>query len=448
MATSLPRQLNPDTGEWEVVGNQINLSDQGGYQPGAPTEFGAGSTTQPASGNAPLPPPITTAPAPPNTGTYNPNQDFITGNLHPQETMPTENTTAQPSVVKVDPTTDTTKPTALPADLSYNMTRDDQERWVKQYLSAHGGDPNKSPYWMGKLALGWDIPYFMTKLANDESIPGAQWAIDAAKAPTTTLAPIAPPNLTAAGPTINISAGPADSNLDPAGNWNNGETDPYAELGGGVRLASGLWVPKGSALANGPLWNGGKTNTTTTTTTGNTNTTYQQAIQNLLNTPTKVDPTELMNSSENQAFGLAAQRAEERQRAQIAERNAANGLDASGGQENAFAGLRQSRGEQETQFVGQLAITRMQQQREDIVKGIEFAMADQQFDKAQALKEKLAQLDASLRTKQMELQAAAESAKLTESGRQYNLGLGFSYTELQARQQQAAMDAILRGVSA
>lgn len=53
------------------------------------------------------------------------------------------------------------------------------------------------------------------------------------------------------------------------------DVDPFAAIGGGVRLADGGWVPKDHPLASGPKWQGGAT----TTTSGGTTTTGPQAPQ-------------------------------------------------------------------------------------------------------------------------------------------------------------------------
>jgi len=156
-------------------------------------------------------------------------------------------------------------------------------------------------------------------------------------------------------------------------------------------------------------------------------------IMRLLATPTDVDEAALMASPENRAFQLAAQRAEERSRAQMAERAASTGLSASGAFETGLAGLRQQRGESESQWLGQLAITKMQQQREDIRSGIEYAMANSQFDQAQALQRQLALLDAAIQREQTAQQAATANADRSEDARQFDDTQWFRWQELLAR---------------
>jgi hypothetical protein len=161
---------------------------------------------------------------------------------------------------------------------------------------------------------------------------------------------------------------------------------------------------------------------------------YREAIAKLLNTPQTVDPQTLYNSPENSAFRLSAQRSEERQREQLAERAAADGYSGSGGFESGLSSLRQNRGEAESQFLGQLAMAQMMRNREDLQFGIQTAMADGQFEAAQALQKQLAELDASLRRMALE-----------QDMNQFNLSLGFNYAQLEALLNQRATEALLGG---
>jgi len=170
----------------------------------------------------------------------------------------------------------------------------------------------------------------------------------------------------------------------------------------------------------------------------------EKAILELLNTSRTVDPQELAGSPENAAYNLASQRAAERDRAALAERASAQGFSGSGGFETGLQGINQQRGEGEAAFLGQLAVTRMQQQREDIKSGIQYAMASSQFDKAQALQDRLAQLDAAIRREQIASQQSIANANLTEQGRQFDLDLGYRYTGLEQNANQAALLAMLK----
>lgn len=162
------------------------------------------------------------------------------------------------------------------------------------------------------------------------------------------------------------------------------------------------------------------------------------AIRALLGTPQTVDQEALYRSPEASAMRLQAQRAEERQRAQLAERDAAQGFSASGGFEGALAGLRQQRGESESGFMGQLAMRRMEDNKERLMEGIRFAMNQNQFELAQKLSRELANLNASIERARLQTQASVAGNDLSERARQFNLGLGFNYDDLETRANQAA----------
>lgn len=158
----------------------------------------------------------------------------------------------------------------------------------------------------------------------------------------------------------------------------------------------------------------------------------QQAILALLNTPQTVDADSLRKSPEFRAKALGEQRAEERQRAQLAEEAAGGGWSASGGFNTRLAGLRQQRGENESDFLGQLAVSKMQENRERLLAGIQAATQIGQFDQAQALQLELANLDAAIRRE-----------TLAQQGSQFGQQLGFNYTALQENANQAATRALL-----
>jgi hypothetical protein len=159
---------------------------------------------------------------------------------------------------------------------------------------------------------------------------------------------------------------------------------------------------------------------------------YRDAIMKLLNTPQDVDPATLAKTPENRSYRLAAQRAEERQTAQLAEQAAGQGWSGSGGFETQRQGIRQARGEGEAAFLGQLATTIMERNRQSLIQGIQFAISDGQFDKAQQMQAQLANLDAMM-----------QQARLAEQGREFDLGLGFDYTQLGVNANQAAANAAL-----
>jgi hypothetical protein len=159
-------------------------------------------------------------------------------------------------------------------------------------------------------------------------------------------------------------------------------------------------------------------------------------------------PQELMDSPENQAYRLAAQRAEERQRAELAEDAAFQGYDNTGFFDTELQGIRQQRGEGEAGFLGELAVSRMQAQREDLQFAIAQAQQAGQFDLAQQLQREAMSLDAAIRREQMastERMTANDLAlreflgragidldrlRLGEDSRQFNYGYGLDAARL------------------
>ena len=230
--------------------------------------------------------------------------------------------------------------------------------------------------------------------------------------------------------------------------------DPFASMGGGV-WANGGWLPKAMADQYGITDQRGTstdtTSSTTTATSGSSDPTLaaasRQAILDLLNTkpPTAA---ELQASPENQAYQLQSQRAAERERGELAERAAFEGFGDTGFFDTEVSGINQRRAEGEAGFMGQLAITRMQAQREDLQFAIAQAQQSGQFDLAQQLDRERMALDAAIQREQMassEKMAANDLAlreflgkagidldrlRLGEDQRQFNYNLGFQYANL------------------
>lgn len=206
--------------------------------------------------------------------------------------------------------------------------------------------------------------------------------------------------------------------------------DPFAAMGGGVQLPGGGWVPANHPSAQGiaptqatatpaapaPAGPAGQTQATPQT----IQQAYQNALQGVL-TPAPITPESLRASPEARAQRLAGQRAEERQRGQLAERAAFQGFSDSGAMDTKLAGIRQQRAEGETGFIGQLAMARMEQQREELMAGIQFAQQAGQFAQAQALQRELATLNAAIQREGI------------QTGRSNVLDqLGYNYANLEA----------------
>jgi len=230
----------------------------------------------------------------------------------------------------------------------------------------------------------------------------------------------------------------------------DGGTVDQAAAGGGAAPANSWTDPTSGGGAGtyggGAAGAGGATGTGLSTSTYSTDPALEaatrEAILNKLNTP-EVNAESLRNSPQFQAVQLAGQRAEERQRAQMAERASKDGWNDSGGFEGEINGLQQARGEFEASELGNLAQSEVEARRAEISQGIQFAMASGQFDKAQMLQKELANLDASLRREGMSQQNSQFFSDLNERARQSNNNLGFNYTDLQARMNR---DAVIAGL--
>lgn len=155
-------------------------------------------------------------------------------------------------------------------------------------------------------------------------------------------------------------------------------------------------------------------------------------ILKLLQTPTDISAADLQSSPEAQAFNLTRERKLGQDQAQAAESAAYQGTSNQGG---VTRGLAQQAAEDEAGFVGSLANTKLQQNRDLLVQGIQIAEQAGQFEQAQALQSQLAQLDASIRQQ-----------SLAEQARESNNALGFNYASLGANLDNASVIALLNAL--
>jgi hypothetical protein len=154
-----------------------------------------------------------------------------------------------------------------------------------------------------------------------------------------------------------------------------------------------------------PPGGGGGGGTTTTTTGGGSNKELDDATrQAILKLLASKPPTGemLMQTPEMSAFRLASQRGQERDVAQLAEDAAYGNFSGTPEFQAKRRGLGVERGQAEAKFLGELAISRLQDQREDIVNGIAAAQKSSQFDAEQALKLQLAQMDDAIKRMQID----------------------------------------------
>lgn len=234
---------------------------------------------------------------------------------------------------------------------------------------------------------------------------------------------------------------------------------------GWVELSNGNWVPPdhpdAQAAAGGAAGGGATTSTTSaTSTTTQSNPLadrYREEILKLL-TPQTIDGDELRRSPEAIAQRVAAARAMERDRAQLAEETAYGG-------EGNFAGrvrqMGQARSDAEVQFIGQLAQQKMLENRERLFMGLQLAMRDGEFEKAQALERELAALNAQIQREGISADRDISGADIASRGQianrgmdidlqrlaqewsQFNRSLGYDYTALQLG---ANRDAVIRAM--
>jgi hypothetical protein len=190
--------------------------------------------------------------------------------------------------------------------------------------------------------------------------------------------------------------------------------------------------------------------------------------------PDAINGDTLMTSPEAASQRIASQRGVERQMAQAAEDAARSGMAGSGGQDGIMRGIRQHAAEGESEFIGTLAIQKVQQQIEDKRFALQQAQQAGQFDKAQALQKELTQMqDATQRygiqtgadTSRYGIDRSAETSKygidsnrsiardqlglgyagLGQNDRQFNDRMGFDYTQLGANMNRDALLALLSG---
>lgn len=227
--------------------------------------------------------------------------------------------------------------------------------------------------------------------------------------------------------------------------WLDLAVEQAAGAGGAAGGAAGAAGASGAAGGAGGAGGGWSSWTSSTTGAPNPNAAlYQQRIMELLNTDQTVTPESLAETPEAQAAALTRQRAEERQRGQLMERASVDGYSG-GAVEGELAGIRQGLAEHEIGLMADLAGQKMLQNREKLIQGIQFAQADNQFDKAQELSRQLAELDAAIQRQSIsagQSEGAAERALRRELGL---LGIGYNYDALGAGLNQQATLALLDG---
>jgi len=325
---------------------------------------------------------------------------------------------------------------------------------VSGYDPAKWGDPtHQTPkYVVGRILSNYNLndPTQLQAAMNDiiKAYPGSTWG----GRDVITIPGIGPVDVIRDfGGESGIAWQPeADNQPGGAGGMN-----PLAPLGSSSALASSAasssmqpWFQQGMTTPGAPTSGSGSSALDEA---------RRAALLDLLN---RKPPTaaELRNTPENQAYQLQAQRAEERQRAELAERAGYEGFADTGFFDTELQGIRQQRAEGEAGFLGQLAVSRMQAQREDLQFAISEAQQAGQFDLAQQLQREQMALDAAIRREQMsstERMAANDLAlreflgkagisldqmRLGEQGRQFDYDLGYRYSNLDEQKRQFNMN--------
>jgi len=477
----------------------INPDDP--YDPQQPVDGPEGpAAPNPTDPNAPIPPappappPVTTDPAYPKpgappVGTPLPNEpgySYLGGSRSYDERTGTYRTAEEMARLDAEKNAPyaqwNTGGYARPAFTSTTYNKNA----VSGYDPAKWNDPlHQTPkYVVGRILSGYNLndPQQLQAAMNDiiKAYPGSTWGgrdvitipgigpVDVIRdfggesgiawQPEDGAAPAAAP------PSSLTTQTPSTSSFASSSLQSTGPTspDPFASMGGGV-WANGGWLPKAMAEQYGITdQRGTGTDTTTSSTTSTGGKPLDQELDSarreaLLKLLGQGPPTaaELQASPENMAYQLQSQRAAERQRAELAERASFEGFGDTGFFDTEVAGINQQRAEGEAGFMGQLAITRMQAQREDLQFAIAQAQQSGQFDLAQQLDRERMNLDAAIQREQMassERMAANDLAlreflgkagidldrlRLGEDQRQFNYNLGYQYANLDESSEQA-----------
>lgn len=135
-------------------------------------------------------------------------------------------------------------------------------------------------------------------------------------------------------------------------------------------------------------------------------------------------------AGQKQANALVSQRAADRKRAALAERAAQRGGLNAGGFDVDTERILQMQGEQESAFESGLYERELTAQRERLLKGIELALQTGLQEDAQALQEKLAELDLALKDKLGTGQLGLGLLEALLGNQNYNDRLGFDYASL------------------
>ncbi len=328
------------------------------------------------------------------------------------------------------------------------MPNQDHNYWLDAYTSNPGRDPNLLfQQMLGKGAAGADAAkQGIYSAANGYTYTPT--ASDLGQTPRfLPLAPSNAPTLAALGGGGGGAAPSADTS------WMNGP--PPAP--GWVAVPGVGWVPPDNPAAQS--YQAQQATSTGAAATGAPSNSpssiddqMRTAIMGLLQTPQTVDAQSLQNDPTVAAYRLSSTRAADRSRAQAVESAIQGGTYGSGALETQKAGIDQQRAEGEAGFVGQVALQKMQANREQLAQGIQFAQSMGQFDKAQSLQLQLAQMDNAIRAAQVAQSGQLgnrsldlQDLQLQQQAQQFLDSLGFNYTSLGVGANATAAQAAMGG---
>lgn len=178
---------------------------------------------------------------------------------------------------------------------------------------------------------------------------------------------------------------------------------------------------------------------------GSTSSLANRRLTELLGTNfNEVDPNSQAIQQPLGAFRASNQRATDRARMAMSLRNQNQGISG-GGEEVGLLGLLEDQGVKEGAYESNLIAGELATKRQALTQAIELATQVGQQNRARQLQEELAKLDLQLRQKLGEGQLALGARSLSQNDQQFLDSLGFNYANLQASQNNRAIEALLGG---
>lgn len=209
------------------------------------------------------------------------------------------------------------------------------------------------------------------------------------------------------------------------GTWDGGDVDPFASMGGGVKLAGGGWVPKDHPLATQAGTQSGSVSTSSSSTTGGApagaGTELWQMLMERAKQGTAVGRDDQAVRSQTDAYSAQEERARRLALGEAAERNSPYSTGAQSGLERLTAAqMGQRVGGFEAELIGREITARRQeiQQALDQMGGM---LTEQQ---RQALQLEIAKMDNSLERLRSDRQDSQYYAGLSQAERQFLAQLG------------------------